>query len=94
MDCEEEKKFRNQEIDDAETALDRIVPEKNMCESSRDSSKAELVNNREDQNNAQTAIQDANNNKDAQDDKYSTQQTDTADLLAAIDECITLMQSL
>jgi len=46
-DCETEQTFRREEIDDAETALDRIVPEKNSCLTERDASKDKLIKNRE-----------------------------------------------
>jgi len=39
--------------------LARIVPEKDACLAARDASKEDLIKNRENQNNAQTAIGDA-----------------------------------
>ena len=94
LDCAEEQEFRADEIADAEEALNRIIPEKNQCLTARDKSKEDLIKNRENQNNAQLAISDAQADIQDQADKYAKEQADTSDLIAAIDECIALMQQL
>lgn len=94
VDCADEKAFREGEVAEAETALARIVPEKDACLAARDASKEDLIKNRENQNNAQTAIGDAQADIADQQAKYDKEQAETRDLIAAIDECIALMQKL
>jgi len=92
--CLDEKNFRTKEINDAKFAMERASAEEKTCQEALEKSSGLLSKNRDDQATNRQALEAQNNQREADRQLYNQRKQDHADLIAAIDRSVEIVNSL